>query len=65
MLYAHHLYYSERSFRRGNQGWRFVSFSLLFYVFEAALEVGPGKILQMTQKIIVAKFNLLSRCELD
>lgn len=42
-------------------------FSLYSYysVFEAVLETRPGNALQMTQRIIAAKFNLLSRCELD
>lgn len=41
-------------------------FSLFPYysVFEAVLGIGPGDILKVTQRIIVAKFNLLSRCEL-
>jgi len=41
------------------------SFSLLFYEFEAVLGIRPANILQITQRIIVAKFNLLGRCELD
>lgn len=36
-----------------------------YSVFEAVLEIRPGNALQMTQRIIAAKFSLLSRCELD